>query len=120
MDTALISNKTKIIKSIFALGTDIHFIFYQSNFESAFDRAYKLILDMENKLSVFKPKSLVSKLNRYGSYIPIKVCPEVYNLIKKSLEYSKFSEGYFDITIKRLMDLWKEAKQKIRCRQKKK
>lgn len=25
MDTALISNETKIIKSMFALGTDIHF-----------------------------------------------------------------------------------------------
>lgn len=94
MDTALISNETKIIKSMFALGTDIHFIFYQSNFESALDRAHSLILDMENKLSVFKPKSLVAKLNRYGNYIPIKVCPEVYELIKKSVEYSLFSEGY--------------------------
>jgi len=112
MDTALISNEIKTIKSMFALGTDIHFVFYQPNFECAFDRAHNFILDMENKLSVFRPKSLVSKLNRYGSYIPIKVCPEVYNLIKKSLEYSKFSEGYFDTTIKRLMDLWKEAKQK--------
>ncbi len=112
MDTALISNETKIIKSMFALGTDIHFVFYQPNFESAFERAYSLILDMENKLSIFKPKSLTSKLNRYGNYIPIKVCPEVYQLIKKSVEYSVLSEGYFDITVKRLMDLWKEAKQK--------
>ncbi len=112
MDTALILNKTKIIKSIFAFGTDINFIFYQPNFVSAFDRAHRIILDMENKLSVFKHKSLVSKLNRYGNYIPIKVCPEVYDLIKKSVEYSLFSEGYFDITVKRLMDVWKEAKQK--------
>lgn len=112
MNTALISNETKIIKSMFALGTDIHFIFYQPNFESAFERVHSLILDMENKLSIFKPKSLISKLNRYANYIPIKVCPEVYQLIKKSVEYSVLSEGYFDITVKRLMDLWKEAKQK--------
>ncbi len=108
----MISNETKFIKSMFALGTDIHFVFYQPNFEIAFDRAQSLILDMENKLSIFKPKSLISKLNRYGSYIPIKICPEVYELIKKSVEYSLFSEGYFDITVKRLIDLWKEAKQK--------
>lgn len=94
MDTALISNETKIIKSMFALGTDIHFIFYQSNFESALDRAHSLILDMENKLSVFKPKSLVAKLNRYGNYIPIKVCPEVYELIK-----SRLSTAYFQKVI---------------------
>ncbi|WP_232841830.1 FAD:protein FMN transferase [Caldicellulosiruptor acetigenus] len=112
MDPALISNETKIIKSMFAFGTDIHFVFYQPNFETAFDRAHSLILDMENKLSVFKPKSSVAKLNRYGNYIPIKVFPEVYELIKKSIEYNLFSEGYFDITVKRLIDVWQEAKQK--------
>lgn len=112
MTTSLITNETKTIKSMHALGTNINFIFYQPNFETAFKRAYNLILETENKLSVFKPNSLISRLNKFGNYIPIKVPSDVYELIKKSIEYSKFLEGYFDITVKRLVDLWKDAERK--------
>lgn len=61
---------------------------------------------MENKLLVFKLKSLVVKLNRYGNYILIKVFLEVYEFIKKLIEYNLFLEGYFDIIVKRFIDVW--------------
>lgn len=91
------------------MGTDIRFVFYNNFVEKTYKEALDLINEVENKLSVFKSKSMISKLNKFGRYFSIKVSTDVYELIKTSVEYSQFTEGYFDITIKRLLDLWKEA-----------
>ncbi|WP_271629876.1 FAD:protein FMN transferase [Caldicellulosiruptor sp. DIB 104C] len=90
----------------------MNFIFYGDNFENALNEAVEFIYQTEAKLSVFKPKSEISKLNRFGNYFSIKLSPEVYQLVEKAVEYSKITDGYFDITVKNLVDYWKNFQNK--------
>jgi len=58
---------------------------------------------LDNLLSKYKPGSEISKLNKSGD---LKVSPEAFYLLKKSVEFYQASDGAFDITIGPLVDLW--------------
>ena len=58
---------------------------------------------IENLLSRYKPGSEISRLNKSGN---LRVSPETFYLLKKSMEFYQASEGAFDITIGPLVDLW--------------
>lgn len=60
----------------------------------------------EEKISEWIPSSEVSAINANAGKMPIKVSPETFNLILRSLELSKRTEGYFDITVGPIWDLW--------------
>ena len=49
-------------------------------------------------MSVYKPESRVSEVNREAASRPVKVEPELARLIAKALEFSELSGGAFDIT----------------------
>lgn len=64
---------------------------------------------LENKLSLYKENSEISKINNQAGmtevnkYVPSK---ETYNLLKKAAEVCELSYGRFDITIAPLVKLW--------------
>jgi thiamine biosynthesis lipoprotein len=49
-------------------------------------------------MSVYKPESRLSEVNRDAAARPVKVEPELARLIARALEFSEMSEGAFDIT----------------------
>ncbi len=49
-------------------------------------------------MSPFKPDSEVSAINRDAAIEPVTVSPELYALIQRALEFSKLSNGVFDIS----------------------
>ena len=49
-------------------------------------------------MSVYKPESRLSEVNRDAATRPVKVEPELARLIARALEFSELSEGAFDIT----------------------
>ncbi|MBN2020213.1 MAG: FAD:protein FMN transferase [Sedimentisphaerales bacterium] len=73
--------------------------------EAGFDEIRRI----EAVCSAFKADSELSKINREAFNGPVKVSPELFGLLRKSVEYSKLSNGAFDITVGPVVDLWRKA-----------
>ncbi len=78
--------------------------------KEAINKAFEEIKRVEDVFSVYKDTSEISKINGLRKNEKLQVSDEVFDLIKKSIEFSKKTEGAFDITVKPLVDLWKKAK----------
>ncbi|WP_461810451.1 FAD:protein FMN transferase [Faecalimonas sp.] len=76
-----------------------------TNDSSLLDDCFELCAKYENKFSRTVPNSEISKINQSGGS-PVEVSDETIKLIKKSMDYSKLSDGAFDITIAPLSNLW--------------
>ncbi|MDQ6678149.1 MAG: FAD:protein FMN transferase [Acidobacteriota bacterium] len=70
--------------------------------ELAFDEARRL----DDELSNYKPESPWSQVNRHAAERPVPVPVELFDLLSACLNYSKRSEGAFDITVGPLMRVW--------------
>ncbi len=70
--------------------------------EAALDEARRI----DELLSNYKPGSDLSQVNRYAGERPVKVTPELFELLSECLEYSRQSEGAFDISVGPLMKVW--------------
>jgi thiamine biosynthesis lipoprotein len=53
---------------------------------------------IDELMSVYKPESQLSRVNRDAAQAPVKVDPELSRLISRALEFSEMSAGAFDIT----------------------
>lgn len=70
--------------------------------EAAFQEAHRV----DNLLSNYRPNSELSEVNREAAGRPVKVSPELFELLRKCQEYSRLSEGAFDWTVGPLMRVW--------------
>jgi thiamine biosynthesis lipoprotein len=57
-------------------------------------------------MSNYRPDSELTEVNRYAAERPVKVTPEFFELLADCMEYSRESEGAFDITVGPLMKVW--------------
>jgi thiamine biosynthesis lipoprotein len=72
---------------------------------AAFIEIYKV----DNLMSYFKSNSEISLVNREGFRRAIKVSDPTYEVIKRSVEISKLTDGAFDITVGPLVELFRTA-----------
>jgi thiamine biosynthesis lipoprotein len=70
--------------------------------EAALDEVDRI----DRLMSHYKPESPLSTINREAAHHPVAVDPELFNFIKRSMEYSQQSGGAFDITVGPLMKAW--------------
>jgi thiamine biosynthesis lipoprotein len=49
-------------------------------------------------MSPFKPDSELSRINRNAARRPVQITPEMFGLLERALEFSRLSDGAFDIT----------------------
>jgi FAD:protein FMN transferase len=68
--------------------------------------AFDEIDRIDRLMSHYKPASPLSQLNREAGHQEVAVDPELFGFIKDSLEYSRDSDGAFDITVGPLMKAW--------------
>ncbi len=73
--------------------------------ESAFEELQKV----DNLMSDYKMDSEISGVNRDAFKRAVKVDESTFLVLQKSVEFSRLSEGAFDITIAPLAELWKSA-----------
>src|SRR5579863_10383889 len=66
--------------------------------EQAIDAVMDEMRHIDESMSTFKPTSEVSKVNRLAAKQSVKISPELFKLLTKALEYSRITEGAFDIT----------------------
>jgi thiamine biosynthesis lipoprotein len=73
--------------------------------EAAFD-----VQDRINELMSYQREdSELSRINREAADKPVRVNPLTFEVLQKSIQYSKLSDGAFDVTVGPLMDLWRAA-----------
>ena len=74
--------------------------------EEIAEKAIKLMRQFEEKLSFFYESSEVSSINENASNGFIKISNDTFEILKKSIYYSKLTNGIFDITIAPLVKAW--------------
>lgn len=53
---------------------------------------------IDDTMSPFKPESELSRINREAAKHPVSISQEMYDILAKSIEFSKLSGGAFDVT----------------------
>ena len=83
------------------MGTAITAEIWDTNKQHA-DKCIQLVMDEMNRInelmSPFREDTALSLINREATQHPVKTPVELYNLIKRSLEFSRRSNGAFDIS----------------------
>jgi len=89
------------------MGTFATLTIYAPDDESGIDAikaAFTRIDDIESKASIFDEQAEAFRLNRDG-YLD-NPSDDLLRLITMSVDYNLLTEGYFDITVQPLLDLW--------------
>ena len=74
--------------------------------EAAVTASFEEVRRLDDLLSNYKPESEWSQVNRYAAERPVTVSDELFDLLAACLEYSRRSEGAFDISVGPLMKVW--------------
>lgn len=74
--------------------------------EGAVNAAFDEVRQLDSMLSNYKPDSEWSEVNREAALRPVHISPELFQLLAACQEYSRESEGAFDISVGPLMKVW--------------
>ena len=91
------------------MGTTFTIDLYGANtgrLQAAAEQAFEEVQRLDRMLSNYIPDSELSGVNREAAYAPVKVSREFFDLLSTCVEYSRKSEGTFDITVGPLMKVW--------------
>ena len=99
----------RIESSLDAMGSTYTIVAYHDNravLEAAVDEAFEEVRRLDDQLSNYKSRSEWSRMNREAGQQAMRVTPELFELLAACLEYSRASEGAFDITVGPLVKVW--------------
>ena len=92
-----------------AMGTTFTVVAYGSDstyLQEVTAQVFQEIDDLDDQMSNYKPGSELSSINRDAARHAVIVEPGLFKLIHTSLQYSRESDGAFDITVGPLMKAW--------------
>ena len=69
---------------------------------------------IESRLTIYQPESEISLVNRFAAKHPVPVSWSTFRLLERSMEWSRRTEGAFDITAGPLVDAWGFSKRQGR------
>ena len=102
-------SETKVERSTMAMGTVLTVTLAGMDQDAA-DRTINAVFEeidrIENLLSTWKPESDLSRLNREAASGWYVTDEETFELLNKSVEYARLSDGAFDITAGPIIRLW--------------
>ncbi len=88
------------------MGTLIEITVIPAN-EKAIREAFEALKKVDALMSTYKEDSEISILNREGK---AQVSEETLEVVEAAIEFSRLTDGAFDITVGPLINLWKKAK----------
>jgi thiamine biosynthesis lipoprotein len=91
------------------MGSSFSLVLYgpgRSDLESAAAAAFAEAHRLDRLLSNYLAGSEWSAMNRQAASWPVRVTPELFALLSDCLEYSRMSDGAFDITVGPLIKVW--------------
>ncbi|MBM3796099.1 MAG: FAD:protein FMN transferase [Acidobacteria bacterium] len=103
------AEKLRIESSLDAMGSVYTIVAYgedRNQLQTAVDLSFEEIKRLDDLLSNYKPRSEWSKVNREASSGPVRVSPELFQLVEACMRYSRASDGAFDITVGPLVRTW--------------
>ena len=74
--------------------------------KSGIEAAFAEITKVDELMSDYKDDSEISEVNRDGFKRAVKVSESTYQVLERSVEFSKLTGGAFDVTVGPLVDLW--------------
>jgi thiamine biosynthesis lipoprotein len=92
-----------------AMGTTVEVYLYAPNGARAAEllqAAFEEIERVEAALSNYRPTSELSRINAVAAVAPVTTDPEVFGLIERALDYSRHTQGAFDVTVGPLVKAW--------------
>jgi FAD:protein FMN transferase len=99
-----------VFRRHFAMASVFEIAAYSTNptqATQAIDHAFRELDRLELVMSIYKPASELSRLNRTAYLQAQTVGPDLYHVIQESLRYSELSDGAFDVTAGPLAERWK-------------
>ncbi len=103
--TSFFEEKT-VDKQSYLLNTLISIKASGDNAEEAIEAAMARITEIENAMSAHIEDTDVWAINHSVPMEETTISEDTFMVIKKGIHYSKLTNGYFDITVKALVDLW--------------
>lgn len=103
------SQAQRLERSTDAMGATFSVVLYgsdQASMKEAVDAAFDEVHRLDALLSNYRPASEWSRINREAASRPVAVSPELFRLLSQCLDYSRASEGTFDVTVGPLMRAW--------------
>lgn len=105
-------NQLLVYKKKYIMGTVFEIAAYDQTSQHAshaLENAFKEVVRVDNLLSNYKTDSALSFLNRSAHFHAEKVPSDLYRIVEESVQFSRLSDGKFDISIAPLVNLWKAA-----------
>ncbi|MCT8978614.1 FAD:protein FMN transferase [Clostridium sp. CX1] len=90
----------------FLMGTIIKVSLYDKKNEDVMNKAFDRIRQIESEVSINKEGTELDRVNAGSGKEWVKVKDDTFTIVKKGLEYSKKTEGTFDITVGPIVKLW--------------
>ena len=88
-------------RSEIAMGTLITLKATGSDAQAAVEESFTRIADLEKNISVD-----VKKIEETAEVAPVKISPDVYEILETAQKYSELTEGAFDVTCGAAVELW--------------
>jgi thiamine biosynthesis lipoprotein len=70
------------------------------------EMAFEEVERLEDMLSNYRPSSELSRINRQAAHAPVVTDPEMFSFLETALDFSRRSDGAFDITVGPLARAW--------------
>src|SRR2546423_9679258 len=103
------SEALRLEASADAMGSTYSLVLYgedRSRLEAASEEAFEEVRRLDRMLSNYRPDSEWSEVNRHAAERPVKLSVELFKLLSACVEYSRLSEGAFDVSVGPLMKVW--------------
>ncbi len=103
-------------ESRFLMGTTVHVdvCVEASNagkIKLAYQQVWERLEDISWRMNVFDERSDVARINKAGLNV-VAVGADTYYVLQKALDYTRLTQGAFDITVWPLIQLWKYSEEK--------
>ncbi|MFM7605858.1 MAG: FAD:protein FMN transferase, partial [Prosthecobacter sp.] len=111
--SSLLAVETRFDFESVQMATKFHLSLHAENrekAEKAADDAFAYVSHLTSLFSDYEPNSELNRLNGSTVNKPFKASPELLEIVSRSLEISKLTEGAFDITCGQLTRLWRSMK----------
>jgi thiamine biosynthesis lipoprotein len=106
---AVSSEELRLESSVESMGSAYSLVLYgedRARLEAASEDAFEEVRRLDRVLSNYRPESEWSRVNREAASRPVKVSAELFQLLSACVEYSRQSDGAFDISVGPLMKVW--------------
>jgi len=103
------SSLIRLVEHGDAMGSTYSVVLYgqeRAAMDAAIDAAFAEVARLDALLSNYRAESEWSEVNRRAADGPVRVSPELFQLLSKCMATSRASEGAFDIAVGPLMKLW--------------